>query len=160
MAKDRTPKTAGLRALDQARAAYRVRVYRYEEHGGTEVAARELGVEEHRVIKTLVMEDHEGRPVLVLMHGDRQVSTKALARQMGVKSVAPCTPEAVRKFSGYQIGGVSPFGTRTRMPVFVQESILDLPVLLINGGRRGLLVEMTPADLKRVLSPTPVDAAL
>ncbi len=133
--------------------------YRYEERGGTAVSARELGVDEHAVIKTLVMEDEHRRPLLVLMHGDRAVSTKNLARQIGAKSITPCAPEVAERHTGYQVGGTSPFGTRKTMPVYMQRSIGDLDRLFINGGRRGFLVSLAPADLVRVLQPTLVEVA-
>ncbi|MGE0040985.1 MAG: Cys-tRNA(Pro) deacylase [Vicinamibacterales bacterium] len=133
--------------------------YRYEPRGGTRVSARELGVDEHAVIKTLVMEDEARRPLLVLMHGDREVSTKALARQVGARTVAPCDPATAQKHTGYLVGGTSPFGTRKALPVYVERSILDLPQIYINGGRRGLLVRIAPDVLVRVLDATPVDAA-
>ena len=133
--------------------------YRYEERGGTAVSSRELGVDEHAVIKTLVMEDENKKPLLVLMHGDREVSTKNLARQIGAKTVSPCTPEAAQRHTGYMVGGTSPFGTRKPLPVFMERTIAELDRLYINGGRRGFLVSMAPADLIRVLSPTLVDAA-
>ncbi|HYR00590.1 MAG TPA: aminoacyl-tRNA deacylase, partial [Casimicrobiaceae bacterium] len=123
------------------------------------VSARELGVPEHAVIKTLVMEDDAKRPFIVLMHGDREVSTKNLARFLGVKSVAPCAPAVADRHSGYQVGGTSPFGTRRAMPVYAERSIADLPYVYVNGGRRGYLVGMAPADLVRVLTPVLVDAA-
>jgi Cys-tRNA(Pro) deacylase len=133
--------------------------YRYEPRGGTQVSARELGVDEHAVIKTLVMEDEGRRPLLVLMHGDREVSTKALARLAGVKAIVLCDPAAAEKHTGYLVGGTSPFGTRKPLPVFIERTILDLPRIYINGGRRGLLVAIAPDALIRVLQATPVDAA-
>ena len=133
--------------------------YRYEERGGTAVSSRELGVSEHCVIKTLVMEDENKQPLIVLMHGDREVSTKNLARQIGRKTVTPCAPEVAQRHSGYQVGGTSPFGTRKTMPIFMERSIADLERIYINGGRRGLLVSMAPAELIRVLSPVSVDAS-
>ena len=133
--------------------------YRYEERGGTAVSSRELGVSEHSVIKTLVMEDENKQPLIVLMHGDREVSTKNLARQIGRKTVTPCAPEVAQRHSGYQVGGTSPFGTRKTMPIFMERSIADLERIYINGGRRGFLVSMPPAELVRVLSPVPVDAS-
>jgi Cys-tRNA(Pro) deacylase len=132
--------------------------YRYEEHGGTRVSARELGVAEHAVVKTLVMEDDAQQPLIVLMHGDCEVSTKQLARQIGRKSVTPCDPAVASKQTGYLVGGTSPFGTRKPLPVYVERTILDLERLYINGGRRGFLVSMTPADLIKALDPTLVDA--
>jgi Cys-tRNA(Pro) deacylase len=134
--------------------------YEYVERGGTEVSARALGVSEHEVVKTLVMQDEDAKPLIVLMHGDRKVSTKNLARQAGRKRVEPCKPEVAQRHSGYQVGGTSPFGTRKPLPVFLERSILDLPAIYINGGRRGFLVRMKAADLQRVLEPTLVDVAL
>lgn len=133
--------------------------YVYEARGGTEVSARELGVDEHAVIKTLIMEDEKRQPLVVLMHGDREVSTKNLARQIGVKSIAPCAPAVADRHSGYQVGGTSPFGTRRPMPVFMERSIAALPRIYINGGKRGYLVGLAPAEIIRVLHPTLVDAA-
>jgi Cys-tRNA(Pro) deacylase len=135
-------------------------LYDYQEKGGTAVSSRELGVDEHCVIKTLVMEDDAKQPLLVLMHGDRQVSTKELARQIGARAVEPCRPEVAQKHTGYLVGGTSPFGTRRQLPVYVEESILSLPVIYINGGKRGYLVGLTPGDLERVLKPTPVQVAI
>lgn len=134
--------------------------YRYVEHGGTEVSAQALGVPEHHVVKTLVMQDEDAKPLIVLMHGDRKVSTKNLARQAGRKRVEPCRPDVAQRHSGYQVGGTSPFGTRKALPVYMERSILELPQLYINGGRRGFLVKIVPADLVRVLRPQLVDAAL
>ena len=133
--------------------------YEYEEHGGTAVSSRELGVDEHAVVKTLVMQDDAARPLVVLMHGDRQVSTKNLARAIGVKSVEPCRPEVAQRHSGYQVGGTSPFGLRKELPVYVEENILALPRLLINGGRRGYLVGIAPSVLTDLLGAVPVHCA-
>ena len=152
-----TPATAFLK---QHGVAYTEHPYAYEEHGGTEVSARELGVDEHAVVKTLVMEDQDGKPLIVLMHGDRKVSTKNLARQAGLKSVAPCKPEVANRHSGFLVGGTSPFGTRKPMPVYVEKTILDLPKIYINGGRRGFLVGIDPADMERVLLIERVEAGL
>lgn len=154
------PVTPAIRVLRQHDVAFTDHPYDYEVRGGTAVAARELQVDEHITVKTLVMEDDQGRPLLVLMHGDREVSTRGLARALGVRSVTPCAPEAAQKHTGYLVGGTSPFGTRRALPVYVERSILALPRLLINGGRRGYLVGLAPADLVRVLQPTPVDVAL
>ncbi len=156
----KVPSTAATRMLRQRGVAYSEHPYRYEEHGGTRVSARELGVEEHAVVKTLVMEDEAGAPLVVLMHGDREVSTKALARQLGKRSVQICRPDVAQRHSGYLVGGTSPFGTRKPMPVCVERSILDLDRMYVNGGSRGFLVGIAPADLVRVLSPTPVDVAI
>jgi Cys-tRNA(Pro) deacylase len=134
--------------------------FEYLEHGGTGHSSVSLGVPEHAVVKTLVMEDEKGDPLIVLMHGDRKVSTKELARQAGVKRIAPCKPEVATRHSGYLIGGTSPFGTRKRMPIYLERSVLDLATIYINGGRRGYLLGMAPAELTRVLSPILVDVAL
>lgn len=133
--------------------------YRYEERGGTAVSARELGVDEHAIIKTLVMEDDRKQPLVILMHGDREVSTKNLARQIGAKTVTPCAPDVAQRHSGYVVGGTSPFGTRKPLPIYMERSIADLDRLYVNGGRRGFLVSMAPSELVRVLSPTLVDVA-
>ena len=159
MPKDKHPVTAAVRVLREQGVAFTHHPYEYHERGGTEVSARELGVPEHAVIKTLIMEDDAKRPFIVLMHGDREVSTKNLARFLGVKAVAPCAPDVADRHSGYQVGGTSPFGTRRAMPVYIERSIADLPYLYVNGGHKGYLVGMTPADLKRVLAPTPADIA-
>ncbi len=159
MGKDKRPATAAVRVLREHGVAFTDHPYAWEDRGGTEVSARALGVPEHAVIKTLIMEDDAKHPLIVLMHGDREVSTKSLARHLGVKSVAPCTPTVADRHSGYQVGGTSPFGTRRAMPVYLQRTIMDLPYLYINGGRRGYLVGMTPSDLVRVLQPIAVDIA-
>lgn len=140
--------------------AFTEHVFEYEEHGGTRVAARELGVDEHAMVKTLVMEDERKAPLIVLMHGDRTVSTKNLARQIGAKRVEPCRPDVAQRNSGYQIGGTSPFATRKAMPVYVERTVLDLPKIYINGGRRGYLLGIAPAELLRLLSAKPVEVGL
>jgi Cys-tRNA(Pro) deacylase len=150
--------TPAIHFLRRKGLSFREHEYRYEEHGGTRVSARELGVDEHAVIKTLVMEDEARQPLIVLMHGDCEVSTKHLARQIGRKTVAPCDQAVANKHTGYLVGGTSPFGTRKPMPIYAERTILDLDRLYINGGRRGFLVEMTPADLVKALAPTLVDA--
>src|SRR6478609_9649728 len=132
--------------------------YRYEEHGGTRVSSRELGVPEHIVIKTLVMQDDRKQPLIVLMHGDREVSTKALSRAIGVKTVEPCRPDVAEKHTGYLVGGTSPFGTRKAMPVYVERTILDASRVFVNGGRRGFLVALNPQAFIEALGATPVDA--
>ena len=152
--------TPAIHFLRQHGVAFTEHPYRYEERGGTAVSARELGVDEHVVIKTLIMEDDNKQPMIVLMHGDREVSTKNLARQIGRKTVTPCAPEVAQKHTGYLVGGTSPFGTRKTMPVFLERSIADLDRVYVNGGRRGFLIALAPADLVRSLSPTLVDAAL
>jgi Cys-tRNA(Pro) deacylase len=134
--------------------------YDYEEKGGTRVSSEKLGVPEHSVVKTLVMEDDAKKPLVVLMHGDREVSTKNLARQIGRKRVEPCKPDVAERHSGYQVGGTSPFGLRKPMPVFVEKTVLDLDRIYINGGRRGYLVGIDPKELVRVVSATPVEVAL
>jgi Cys-tRNA(Pro) deacylase len=151
--------TPAIHFLRQHQVNFTEHHYRYEERGGTAVSSRELGVEEHRVIKTLVMEDETKAPLIVLMHGDREVSTKNLARQAGCKSVTPCSPDVAQKHTGYMVGGTSPFGTRKKLPVFLERSIADLDRIYINGGARGFLVSLAPTDLIRVLSPTLVDVA-
>jgi Cys-tRNA(Pro) deacylase len=135
-------------------------VYEYVDHGGTAESSRQLGVPEHEVVKTLVMQDDRAQPLIVLMHGDRQVSTKNLARAIGVKSVEPCKPEVAQRHSGYLVGGTSPFGTRRDMPVYVEASVLELPRILINGGRRGFLIGIAPALLTELLQAKPVQCAL
>ena len=160
MGKDKTPVTAAIRVLRKHGVKFTPRTYDYEPRGGTEHSAACLGVDEHSVIKTLVMEDDGKKPLVVLMHGDCSVSTKALARHLGVKSIRPCEPAVADRHSGYQVGGTSPFGTRKAMPIYMESSIEALPVLYINGGKRGFLVEMQPAELVRVLSPTPVEVAI
>jgi Cys-tRNA(Pro) deacylase len=138
---------------------YTEHIYRYEDRGGTKVSARELGVDEHSVIKTLVMEDEQARPLIVLMHGDLDVSTKSLARQIGCKSISPCKPDMADRHSGYQVGGTSPFGTRKAMPTYMEQTILELPKIYINGGSRGFLVGLDPKEAQRLLSPVLVRAA-
>ena len=156
MAKPKTPVTTAVRALRNAKVEFTDHLYTYEEKGGTAVSARELGVDEHAVVKTLVMEDEKKKPLIVLMHGDRQVSEKQLARVIGVKAVTPCTPESVHKHTGYLVGGTSPFGSRTALPVYLEETILDLPRIYINGGKRGYLVGLDPKELVRLLKPVMV----
>ena len=151
--------TPAIHFLRQQKVAFTEHHYRYEERGGTAVSSRELGVDEHIVIKTLVMEDEGKEPLIVLMHGDCEVSTKNLARQSGRKTVTPCAPEVAQKHTGYMVGGTSPFGTRKKLPVFLERSIADLDRIYINGGARGFLVSLAPADLVRVLAPTLVDVA-
>jgi Cys-tRNA(Pro) deacylase len=152
-----TPATQWLKAQG---IAYTEHVYDYVDHGGTAESSRQLGRPEHEVVKTLVMQDERGEPLIVLMHGDRQVSTKNLARAIGAKSVEPCRPEVAQRHSGYLVGGTSPFGTRKAMPVYVEETVLALPAILINGGRRGFLVGIPPAVLTEGLGARPVHCAL
>ena len=160
MSRERLPVTNAIRALREHGVAWTDHPYEYEERGGTAVSARELGVPEHACIKTLIMEDDAKRPLIVLMHGDREVSTKNLARFLGVKHVGPCPPAVADRHSGYQVGGTSPFGTRKRMPVCVEKGILDLPRIYVNGGSRGFLVGLDPKELVRVLEPTIVEVAI
>jgi Cys-tRNA(Pro) deacylase len=152
-----TPATALLR---QRGVQFSEHVYDFVEHGGTAESARQLGVDEHSVVKTLVMQDQDGKPLIVLMHGDREVSLKNLARQIGAKRVEPCKPGVAERHSGYQVGGTSPFGTRKALPIFVERSVLSLPVIYINGGRRGYLVGIAPAALVDLLQARPVDCAV
>ena len=152
--------TPATNLLSQRGVDYTEHFYDYVEHGGTSVSSSALGVPEHEVLKTLVMETDKGEPLIVLMHGDRKVSTKELARAAGVKRVFPCKPEDAQRHSGYLVGGTSPFGTRKRMPVYLQKSVLSLARIYINGGRRGYLLGMEPAQLTRVLQPVLVDVAL
>lgn len=140
--------------------AFTSHLYPYEEHGGTAHSARCLGVDEHSVIKTLLMEDEHRRPLVVLMHGDRKISTKELARRLGVKTITPCDPAVANKHSGYLVGGTSPFGTRKVMPVYMETSILELPLIYLNGGRRGFLVGLAPTEAQRLLQPVLVDVAI
>lgn len=151
-----TPATQWLRRQG---VAFGEHTYDYVEHGGTGESARQLGVDEHAVVKTLVMEDEQARPLVILMHGDRTVSTKNLARQIGAKRVEPCKPEVANRHSGYLVGGTSPFGTKKAMPVYVESSVLELPSILINGGKRGYLLSLAPAVLVDVLGAKPVQCA-
>jgi Cys-tRNA(Pro) deacylase len=156
MVKIKTPVTTAVRALRAAKVEFTDHLYTYEEKGGTAVSARELGVDEYAVVKTIIMEDEKKKPLIVLMHGDRQVSEKQLARTIGVKTITPCSPEAAHKHTGYLVGGTSPFGTRTTLPVYMEETILDLPRIYINGGKRGYLVGIDPQELMRLLKPVMV----
>ncbi len=160
MAKEKIPVTPAILAMKKSGLAFTLRPYSYEEHGGTRVSARELGVDEHLVVKTLVMEDEKGAPLIILMNGDRQVSTKALARLLGVKAIAPCDPRVAEKHTGYRVGGTSPFATKKPLRIFMEEGIAELPRILINAGSRGLLAEMAPAELIRALKPVTVKVAL
>jgi Cys-tRNA(Pro) deacylase len=152
--KDKIPVTPAVRVLRDAGTTFTEHLYCYEPHGGTKVSSRELNIDEHRVIKTLVMEDENKNPMIVLMHGDLEVSTKQLARLVGVKSVAPCDENAAQRHTGYLVGGTSPFGTRKKLPVYMEQTILDLDTIFINGGKRGFLVELKPAEIVRLLAPT------
>jgi Cys-tRNA(Pro) deacylase len=154
------PVTMAVRALRAAKVTFDTYLYAWHPHGGTRGSSEALGVDEHAVVKTLIFEDDQKQPLCVLMHGDREVSAKQLARIIGVKTVGPCTPEIADKHSGYQVGGTSPFGLRRAMPIYMQETILELPRIYINGGARGFLVGIDPKEAKRVLTPTLVDVAV
>ena len=156
----KAPSTNATRLLRQADVAFTEHLYRYEEHGGTRVSAEALGASEHAVVKTLVMEDERSAPLIILMHGDREVSTKELARQIGAKSVQPCKPEVANRHSGYLVGGTSPLGTRKPMPIFAESSLFDLERIYLNGGSRGFLVGLDPNDLERVLQIRRVNVAI
>lgn len=153
MSDQKLPVTPAIRVLRAANIHFTDHPYTYEERGGTAVSARELGVDEHSVVKTLIMEDERKNPLLVLMHGDLEVSTKELARFLKVKTIVPCTPDTASKHSGYLVGGTSPFGTRKTMPVYMEETVLELPKIYINGGKRGYLVGLDPKDLVKILNP-------
>lgn len=158
--KDKFPTTPATRWLQAQGVAFSGHLYPYEERGGTAHSARCLGVDEHQVIKTLIMEDERRQPLIVLMHGDRQVSTKELARLLGVKTITPCDPAVASKHSGYLVGGTSPFGVRKVMPVYLEASILDLPLIYLNGGKRGFLISLPPSEVQRLLQPTRVNVAI
>ncbi|HCK80581.1 MAG TPA: Cys-tRNA(Pro) deacylase [Candidatus Competibacter sp.] len=160
MSKEKFPVTPATRVLHGHGVAFGGHLYSYEERGGTAHSARCLGVDEHAVIKTLIMENDCRQPLIALMHGDRKVSTKELARVLGAKSVTPCDPAVAEKHSGYRVGGTSPFGTRKAMPVYLEASILELPLIYVNGGKRGFLVSLSPTELQRLLAPTPVNIAV
>lgn len=152
------PVTMAIRALRAADVAFEPHTYAWEPRGGTAASSAALGVDEHVVIKTLIFEDDKKAPLCILMHGDREVSAKNLARAIGAKTCAPCAPEVADRHSGYQVGGTSPFGLKRQMPIYMQRTILELPKIYINGGARGFLVELDPREVERVLKPTLVDA--
>ena len=156
----KAPVTMAIRALRAANVAFEPHLYAWHPHGGTRASSEALGVDEHVVIKTLIFEDERRSPLCILMHGDREVSAKNLARAIGTKTVAPCAPDVADRHSGYQVGGTSPFGLRRAMPVYMQRTILQLPRIYINGGARGFLVELDPRDVQRVLAPVLVDVAI
>ena len=157
--KDHASETPATQWLKREKVPFTEHLYDYVDHGGTTESARQLGVDEHAVVKTLVMEDEAAKPLIVLMHGDRQVSLKNLARQIGAKKVAPCKPEVAQRHSGFLVGGTSPFGTRKAMPVYVEATVLDIATILINGGRRGYLVGIDPRVLVERLGARPVQCA-
>ena len=158
--KEKIPTTPAILALRAQKADFTLHPYPYEERGGIKRAAGKLGVDEHCVIKTLVMEDETGKPLIILMHGDKEVSTKSIARFIGVKSVTPCNPAIAEKHTGYKVGGTSPFGTKKAMPVYMESTIADLPEIFINAGSRGLLARMPSAELLRILKPIAVSVAI
>ena len=156
---DDHPITQAIRVLREHKVSFTAHLYDYVDRGGTEHSAAMLGVEEHCVIKTIVLEDDQKQPLICLQHGDYEVSTKNLARARGCKNIGPCSPDTANRHTGYMVGGTSPFGTRKTLPVYMQRSIEELPMIYINGGKRGFLVGLTPSDLRRVLQPILVDAA-
>jgi len=153
------PVTMGLRALREAKVSFDPLPYTYVDHGGTAHAAKEFGVPEHAIVKTIVMETEAKKPLIILMHGDCEISAKQLARHLGVKSVFPCAPDTATRHTGYLVGGTSPFGMRKPIPVYAEATLFDLPELYINGGRRGLLVKIAPGVLEELLKPTRVSVA-
>jgi len=160
MSKEKIPTTPAILALKAQKADFTLHTYPYEERGGTKVSAQKLRVDEHRVIKTLIMDDETGKPLIILMHGDKEVSTKSLARIIGVKSVSPCNPAVAERHTGYKVGGTSPFGTRKTMPVYMEKTIVDLPEIFINAGSRGLLAKIPTTELVRILKPIAVNVAI
>jgi Cys-tRNA(Pro) deacylase len=160
MTKEKFSTTPSILALKAQRADFTLHTYQYKERGGTKTAAGKLMVDEHRVIKTLVMEDEAGKPLIILMHGDKEVSTKSLARIIGVKSISPCNPVIAEKHTGYKVGGTSPFGTKKVIPVYMEATIADLPEIFINAGSRGLLARMPSDELLRILKPIAVSVAI
>ena len=160
MMKEKIPTTPAILALRAQSVDFTLHPYPYEERGGTKRAAGKLGVDEHCVIKTLVMEDETGKPLIILMHGDKEVSTKSIARIIGVKSISPCNPVIAEKHTGYKVGGTSPFGTKKAMPVYMESTIADLPEIFINAGSRGLLAQMSSSELLRLLKPIAVNVAI
>lgn len=160
MSKEKIPSTPAILALKEKGADFTLHTYAYEERGGTKVSSQKLGTDEHCVIKTLVMEDESSEPLIILMHGDKEVSTKALARTLNVKSITPCKPNVAQKHTGYFVGGTSPFGTRKSLSIYMEKSIAALPYILINAGSRGLLAKMSPSELIRILEPCEVSVAI
>lgn len=160
MSKEKFPTTPAILALRSQKADFTLHTYQYEDRGGTKASAKKLGVNEHGVIKTLIMEDETGKPLIILMHGDKEVSTKALARAIGVKLISPCKPEVAEKHTGYKVGGTSPFATRKLLPVYMEKTIIDLPEIFINAGSRGLLAKLPTTELVRMLNPISVNVAI
>ncbi|MCB1821421.1 MAG: aminoacyl-tRNA deacylase [Candidatus Competibacteraceae bacterium] len=157
---EKFPVTPATRWLQAQGTTFGRHLYSYQDHGGTAHSAQCLGIDEHCVVKTLIMQDERRQPLIVLMHGDRQVSTRELARLLGVKTITPCDPAIAQKQSGYQVGGTSPFGIRKPMPVYLEASILDLPLIYLNGGKRGFLISLAPTEAQRLLRPTLVNVAI
>ncbi|PKN52312.1 MAG: Cys-tRNA(Pro) deacylase [Deltaproteobacteria bacterium HGW-Deltaproteobacteria-13] len=160
MKKENFPTTPAILVLKEQNADFTLHTYPYEERGGTKTSSIKLGVDEHRIIKTLIMEDETGKPLIILMHGDKEVSTKSLARAIGAKSVFPCKPAVAEKHTGYRVGGTSPFGTRKAMPVYMEKTIADLPEIFINAGSRGLLAQIPASEIVRILKPVAVSVAI
>jgi Cys-tRNA(Pro) deacylase len=160
MKKERIPTTPAIIELKTQAAVFTLHSYKYEEHGGTRIAAGYFGVDEHQIIKTLVMEEENGKPLIILMHGDKEVSTKSLARILGVKAIDPCKPDIAEQHTGYKVGGTSPFGTKKPLPIYMEKTIGDLPVVLINAGSRGILARMSPGEVMRILQPVVVSVAI
>ena len=160
MTKEKFPSSPAILVLKAQSVVFTLHSYKYEEKGGTKVAAMKLDVDEHYLVKTLVMEDENDQPLIILMHGDREVSTKSLARSIGVKAISPCRPEIAQKHTGYKVGGTSPFGTRKTLPVYMEKSILDLQTIYINAGSRGLLAQMQPSEVVRILNPVMVNVSI
>lgn len=160
MARDKIPATQAIRMLKQHKIKFIPHQYKYTDKGGTKTSAKELKIDEHQIIKTLVMEDDHQNPLIILMHGDCEVSLKHLARQLNVKKISPCNTAKADHVTGYQTGGISPLGTKQELPIYIEETIANLDRLIINGGRRGLLVEIAPADLIKTLNPTIVSVAI
>ncbi|MEN6620345.1 MAG: aminoacyl-tRNA deacylase [Smithella sp.] len=160
MAKEKIPSTPAILTLKAHSADFTLHSYKYEERGGTKVAAKKFGIDEHCVVKTLIMEDENSNPLIILMHGDKHVSTKSLARSIGTKSIVPCDPEVAQRHTGYRVGGTSPFGTRKKMPVYMEKTILELPEIFINAGSRGILARMAPAEIVRILNPVMVNVSI
>jgi Cys-tRNA(Pro) deacylase len=160
MTKEKIPSTPAVLALKKSAVTFALHTYAYEEYGGTRVSSEKLGVDEHCVIKTLIMEDENANPFIILMHGDREVSTKAMARAMGVKTVKPCKPETAHRHTGYFVGGTSPFGIKKPIAIYMEKTISGLPEILINAGSRGLLAKMPPSELVRILKPVEVSVAI
>ena len=160
MAKEKFPATAAIRVLKKSGCPYILHQYKYEEKGGTERAASELNVDEHTVLKTLIMEDHRGEPAVIIMHGDKQVSTKTFARALDVKTIKPCEPKTAHQHTGYWVGGTSPMGLKKPLKIYMEKSIEDLSKVYINAGKRGLLAEISSEDLIDILKPIPVNVAI